>query len=209
MSPGWPARLEHGPVGLRPFRVRDATAWSDVRIRNEAWLAPWEGRPESQPYATWAERHSTAVFAAMLRSMRKEARAGRSLPFAITYDGRLAGQLTCNGVVRGAFDNAYVGYWVDGALAGRGILPTALAMVVDHCFGAVGLHRVEANVRPENAASRRVVEKLGFREEGLHQRYLYIDGGWRDHISYAVTREDVPDGMLRRWDETRNRSTHR
>jgi ribosomal-protein-alanine N-acetyltransferase len=82
-------------------------------------------------------------------------------------------------------------------------------MVVDHCFGAVGLHRVEANVRPENAASRRVVEKLGFREEGLHQRYLYIDGGWRDHISYAVTREDVPDGMLRRWDETRNRSTHR
>ena len=202
-SPGWPALLEDGRVGLRPWRMRDATAWSDVRIRNEEWLAPWEGRPESQPPATWAERHSGAVFAAMLRIMRKEAKAGRSLPFAITYDGRVAGQLTVNGIVRGAFDSAYVGYWVDGALAGRGVLPTALAMAVDHCFGAAGLHRVEANIRPENVASRRAVEKLGFRDEGLHERYLFIDGGWRDHICYAVTREEVPDGLLRRWHAVR------
>ena len=203
MPAGWPALLEDGRVGLRPFRVRDATAWSDIRIRNEKWLAPWEGRPESQAPATWAERHSGAVFAAMVRSMRKESRAGRSLPFAITYEGRLAGQLTVNGVVRGAFDSAYAGYWVDGALAGRGILPTALAMAVDHCFGPVGLHRVEANIRPENTASRRAVEKLGFRDEGLHERYLFIDEDWRDHICYAVTREEVPEGMLRRWHAVR------
>jgi len=201
---GWPLSLADGRVGLRPLRVRDATAWTDVRVRNEEWLSPWEGRPESQPYASWADRHNGAVFAAMLRNARKEARAGRSLPVAVTYDGRLAGQITASTVVRGAFDSCSVGYWVDSAVAGRGVLPTALAMLVDHLFGTVGLHRVEASIRPENTASRRVVEKLGFREEALHLRYLYIDGGWRDHLSFAVTREDVPDGLLRRWHAVRS-----
>jgi ribosomal-protein-alanine N-acetyltransferase len=198
-APGWPARLADGPVGLRPLRMRDALAWSEVRTANEAWLAPWEGRPESAPPANWADRHTPAVFATMLRMLRRESRAGRSLPFAITYEGQLAGQMTLAGVVRGAFDNAFAGYWVDGRLAGRGIAPTALALAVDHAFGPVGLHRVEANIRPENAASRRVVEKLGFRDEGLSERYLFIDGAWRDHRSYALTREDVPGGLLRRW----------
>jgi ribosomal-protein-alanine N-acetyltransferase len=203
MARGWPASLQDGRVGLRPLRMRDAPTWSEIRIRNERWLSPGEGRPESQPASTWAERHSPVVFTAMLRAIRKESRAGRSLPFAVTYDGRLAGQVTASNVVRGAFDSASVGYWVDGAVAGRGVLPTALAMVVDHCFTAVGLHRIEANIRPENAASRRVVEKLGFREEALHLRYLFIDGAWRDHLSFAVTREDVPEGMLRRWHAVR------
>ncbi|MDX6199003.1 MAG: [ribosomal protein S5]-alanine N-acetyltransferase [Actinomycetota bacterium] len=203
MARGWPVALQDGRVGLRPLRMRDAAAWSEVRTRNERWLSPWEGRPESQPATSWAERHSPVVFTAMLRNVRREARAGRTLPLAITYDGRLAGQLTASNVVRGAFDSASVGYWVDGALAGRGVLPTALAMLVDHCFQTAGLHRIEANIRPENTASRRVVEKLGFREEGLHLRYLFIDGGWRDHLSFAVTREDVPEGMQRRWHAAR------
>ena len=203
MARGWPVSLQDGRVGLRPLRMRDATAWSEIRIRNERWLSPWEGRPESQPPTSWAERHSPVVFTAMLRTVRREARAGRSLPLAVTYDGVLAGQVTASNVVRGAFDSVAVGYWVDGALAGRGILPTALAMVVDHCFDTVGLHRVEANIRPENTASRRVVEKLRFREEALHLRYLFIDGAWRDHVSFAVTREDVPEGMLRRWHAVR------
>jgi ribosomal-protein-alanine N-acetyltransferase len=203
MARGWPVSLADGRVGLRPLRMRDAAVWSELRIRNEQWLSPWEGRPESQPYATWAERHSPVVFTAMLRNIRKESRAGRTLPLAITYDGRLAGQVTASNVIRGAFDSTSVGYWVDSSVAGRGVLPTALALLVDHCFTAVGLHRVEANIRPENTASRRVVEKLGFREEALHLRYLYIDGAWRDHLSFAVTREDVPDGMLRRWHAVR------
>jgi ribosomal-protein-alanine N-acetyltransferase len=141
----------------------------------------------------------------MLRTLRRQARQGTALPFAVTLDGRLAGQLTVGNVVRGAFNSAYVGYWVDQNVAGQGVMPTALALAIDHCFGAVGLHRVEANVRPENTASRRVVEKLGFREEGLHQRYLAIDGAYRDHIGYALTVEDVPEGMVRRW---RSRQGH-
>jgi ribosomal-protein-alanine N-acetyltransferase len=75
-------------------------------------------------------------------------------------------------------------------------------MAVDHCFFVVGLHRIEASIRPENQASRRVVEKLGFREEGLRRRYLHIDGAWRDHLCYALTVEDVPGGLLARWRST-------
>jgi ribosomal-protein-alanine N-acetyltransferase len=189
---GWPASLAHEEVGVRPLRGRDAAAWVEVRQANEHWLAPWEGSPASAgpPTATWAERHTAAVFVAMLRQQRAEARAGRSLPFAVTHEGRLVGQVTVSGVVRGAFDSCHVGYWVDGRVAGRGVMPTALALVVDHCFRAVGLHRVEANARPDNTPSRRVLAKLGFREEAHHLRYLFIDGAWRDHVGYALTDDD-------------------
>lgn len=195
-APGWPAKLAHEDVELRPLRARDAAAWSEVRIRNEGWLAPWEGRPPSAPRASWRERHSPAVFTAMLRNHRREARAGRMLPWGVFVQGRLAGQVTVNSIVRGAFDCGFVGYWVDRRVAGRGVLPTALALALDHCFGPAGLHRVQADVRPENVASLRVVEKLGFRREGVHARYLYIDGDWRDHVSYALLREDAPRGVL-------------
>lgn len=203
MARGWPASLADGPVTLRPWRLRDAPAWTETRLRNEEWLAPWEGRPSSVPPAPWADWHTSAAFTAMVRRHRRDAKAGRSLPFAVCHEGRLAGQLTVSGVVRGAFDGCALGYWVDGALAGRGIMPTALALVVDHCFGAAGLHRVEANIRPENAASRRAVEKLGFREEGIRERLLFIDGAWRDHVCYALTKEDVPGSLLRTWHASR------
>lgn len=203
-SPGWPATLLHERVGVRPLRLRDATAWSELRIRNEGWLGPWEGYPPATAAPSWVERHSSSAFAAMLRVLRHEAKAGRTLPFAVTYDGDLAGQVTVSNVVRGAFQSASVGYWVDGRLAGRGVTPTALALVVDHCFGRAGLHRIEANVRPENAASLRVVEKLGFRLEGSHPRYLFIDGAWRDHLGFAVTAEEVPEGLLARWRAQQN-----
>jgi len=88
-------------------------------------------------------------------------------------------------------------------VAGRGRRPTAVARAVDHGFSTAGLHRIEVNVRPENVASRRVVEKLGFRDEGVRPRMLHIDGAWRDHISYALTVEDVPGGLLRRWRASR------
>ena len=195
---GWPAHLAHGSVEVRPLRARDGAAWSEVRTRNERWLSPWEGRPPSQRPLAWSTRNSPGVFAAMLRMQRREARAGRLLPFGVTVDGRLRGAVTVAGLTRGAYDGAHVGYWLDEQVAGRGLLPTALALVLDHCFGPVGLHRVEANVRPENAASLRVVRKLGFAEEGLHRRYLFIDEAWRDHLAFALLAEDVPGGLLRR-----------
>ena len=179
------------------MRARDLRAWCEVRTRNERWLAPWEGRPPGSPPASWRDRNNPGVFSAMLRMQRKEARAGRQLPFAVVVAGALRGAVTVAGVTRGAFDSAHVGYWVDEAVAGRGVTPTALALVLDHCFGPVGLHRVEANVRPENAASLRVVGKLGFTQEALHRRFLFIDGAWRDHLGFALLAEDVRGGVLR------------
>jgi [ribosomal protein S5]-alanine N-acetyltransferase len=134
----------------------------------------------------------------MVRALTAEARAGRLMPFVLTYRGELVGQLTVGGITWGSLRSAHIGYWVDERVAGRGITPTAVAMATDHLF-AIGLHRVEINIRPENAASLRVVEKLGFREEGLRPRFLHIDGGWRDHVSFALTREEVVGGLLPRW----------
>lgn len=196
-------------MGVRPLRLRDGASWAEVRTRNEDWLVRWEATPPGfeNPRSSWRDRQSVGIYTAMLRSLRRQARDGTAMPFAITYEGRFAGQLTVGNVVRGAFNSAYVGYWVDQAVAGRGVMPTALSLVVDHCFGPGRLHRIEANIRPENSASRRVVEKLGFREEGLHRRYLAIDGAYRDHIGYAVTHEDVPEGMVRRWHRIRSENT--
>ena len=120
------------------------------------------------------------------------------MPFVITYDAALVGQLTVGGITWGSLRSAYIGYWIDQSVAGRGIMPTAVAMATDHCF-AIGLHRVEINIRPENVASRRVVEKLGFRYEGLRRRYIHINGDWRDHYAFALVREEVPEGVLQRW----------
>lgn len=203
MSRAWPATLRDGELELRPYRMRDAAAWSESRLANEAWLRPWEPTTSG----TWAERSSVTTFTTMVRALRRQARQGTTYAFAMTYRGRYVGQVTAGNIWRASLGSCFLGYWVDGRYAGQGIAPTAVALVTDHCFTNGGLHRVEANVRPENAASRRVLEKLGFREEGLRERYLYIDGGWRDHVSYALTIEDVPGGLLRRWHATRDRST--
>jgi [ribosomal protein S5]-alanine N-acetyltransferase len=197
---GWPVALTESnllsaAVGLRPIRVKDATAWRDSRVRNAGWLRPWEPtNPETPLYRT-----TLGPYVAMARTMRREARQGLTLPWVVTYDGRFAGQLTVGGIVWGSARSAQVGYWVDEAYAGHGVTPTALAMAIDHCFFGVGLHRIEATIRPENRASRRVVEKLGFREEGIRRRSLHIDGAWRDHVCYALTVEDVQGGLLARW----------
>jgi ribosomal-protein-alanine N-acetyltransferase len=92
---------------------------------------------------------------------------------------------------------------VDQRLAGRGIIPTAVALAVDYCFRSMGLHRIEIAIRPENVRSLRVVAKLGFRSEGLRPRYLHIDGDWRDHLVFALNAEEVPEGLLPRWDNLR------
>jgi [ribosomal protein S5]-alanine N-acetyltransferase len=197
---GWPVTLTEpslldAPVTLRPVRAKDAAAWRDTRVRNASWLRPWEPtNPETPLY-----RSSLGPYVTMARTMRREARQGVTLPWVLIYDGRFAGQLTVGGIVWGSARSAQVGYWIDEAYAGRGVIPTALAMAIDHCFFVVGLHRLEATIRPENQASRRVVEKLGFREEGIRRRSLHIDGAWRDHICYALTVEDVQAGLMPRW----------
>lgn len=190
VHPGWPAVLVAGPVTLRPLRRRDGGAWSRSRLANAEWLARWE--PTSTQ--SWESRNSVAEFHRTLSRLRSAARIGTMLPFAVVYGDRLVGQLNVSNVVRGALRSCSVGYWIDSAVAGRGITPTALALTIDHCLTEARLHRVEVNIRPENQASIRVVEKLGLRQEGYHERFLDIDGGWRDHLSFAITTEEIQSG---------------
>jgi ribosomal-protein-alanine N-acetyltransferase len=126
-----------------------------------------------------------------VRHYNKEARAGRMLPFVIRTDRRLVGQMHLFGMAWGSLLSCAAGYWVAQEEAGRGIAPTALACAADYAMGELGLHRVEVNIRPENVASLAVVRKLGFRDEGLRVRYLHINGAWRDHRTFALTREDL------------------
>jgi [ribosomal protein S5]-alanine N-acetyltransferase len=185
--PGWPATPAVGAVELRPPKLRDARVWSEIRLRNHEWLEPWE---PSSPMS-WDERNAVGAWPALHSALKASGRKGTMLPFMIVYGGRLVGQINVSNVVHGALRSCTVGYWVDGAVAGRNITPTALALVIDHCFGPVGLHRVEVDIRPENAASLRVVEKLGLRREGFYERFLDIDGAWRDHLAFAVTVEEL------------------
>ncbi|MFT7024734.1 MAG: ribosomal-protein-alanine N-acetyltransferase [Rhodococcus sp. (in: high G+C Gram-positive bacteria)] len=110
---------------------------------------------------------------------------------AIEVDGDFCGQITVGNIVRGALRSAWIGYWVSKELNGRGVATAALALGLDHCFGPVGLHRVEATVRPENLASQAVLRHVGFREEGLLKDYLDVNGTWRDHLLVAMTSNEV------------------
>jgi len=194
---GWPVVLEDGDVRLRPLRRRDAKTWLGLRAVNANWLERWEASspvPVDGPAPTFGE---------FVRMLSAQARRGTALPFAVDHEGRLVGQLTVSSISYGSLRSASIGYWVSQHVAGRGVIPTAVALATDHCFGTLGLHRVEVNIRPENRPSLRVVEKLGFRDEGLRERYLHIAGEWCDHRTFALTAEELPGGLLARWHATR------
>jgi [ribosomal protein S5]-alanine N-acetyltransferase len=176
-----------GTVRLRPIRMRDGAQWSKIRLADRANLEPWEPTTD----VDWVRRHTISSWASLCSGLRAEARKGRMLPFTIELDDEFCGQLTVGNVTHGALRSAWIGYWVASSAAGGGVATGALALGLDHCFGPVRLHRVEATVRPENAASRRVLAKVGFREEGLLHRYLDVDGAWRDHLLLAITIEEL------------------
>lgn len=181
----WPVTLAHGAVKLRPATLRDRSAWRAVRLRNEAWLSPWEPTAEGD----WRARHSSLSYLRMRRDSRIAARERHVMPFVIEYAGALVGQLSLGPVHWGPVRSSEIGYWVDRARAGQGIAPVAVALAVRHAFDS-GLHRVQAAIAPENAASIRVAEKVGMRQEGLLRGYLHIGGAWRDHICFALTADD-------------------
>ncbi|MFC9433780.1 GNAT family N-acetyltransferase [Nocardia sp. NPDC057030] len=190
--PGWPARLgpirvSAGEVTLRPVRLRDAAAWSRIRLQDRAHLEPWE--PTGR--GAWEARNHASNWPSLWSSLKAEARRGAMIPLVIEVDGAFSGQLTVGNIVRGALRSGWIGYWVAKELSGQGVATAALALGLDHCFGPIGLHRVEATVRPENLASQAVLRNVGFREEGLLRRYLDVDGAWRDHLLVGITVEEL------------------
>ena len=187
-----PVVLKGRRVTLRPLTVADFSQWHEVRTRCDGWLVKWEpSRPPGAPDVI----ESRAGFAARCRARDRERQLGAGYGFGIFVDGVFAGEINLNSVQRGPFQNAYVGYWIDEACAGEGLVPESVVVVCRHAFEDLALHRLQVAIIPRNSASRRVMAKLDFREEGVAERYLEINGTWEDHVRYAITAEE--------WDERR------
>jgi [ribosomal protein S5]-alanine N-acetyltransferase len=187
--------LSDGEVAIRPIRLRDARVLEQELASNRHWLKQWEATNPTGPMGFDTR--------ASIRSLLSSARNGSGLPFAIEYQGHFAGQLNVSSIAYGSLSSATIGYWVAERFAGKNVTPTAVALATDHVFFSLGLHRMEICIRPENEPSLRVVEKLGFRYEGLRRRFIHINGDWRDHFCFALTVEELPLGVLRRWREGR------
>ena len=193
MAPGpLPTQLRGKRVLLRPLVLGDFAAWGEVRQRNRNWLLKWEPKPPpGQPDDT----ESKPAFNARCGAREREWQLGTGYGFGIFVggagaQGTLAGEINLSGVQRGPFQNTYVGYWIDEAQAGNGYVPESLVTVARFAFEDLRLHRLQVAIIPRNTASRRVVEKLELRDEGIAVRYLAINGRWEDHIRYALTAEE-------------------
>jgi len=187
--------LREGSVTLRPVRLRDAKMLEKELLDNRSWLRKWEA---TNPYAPMSFDSRASI-----RGLLAHSRSGNGLPFLVEYDGELAGQLNVSSISWGSLSSASIGYWVSERFAGKSVTPTAVALATDYCFYQLGLHRMEICIRPENAASLRVVEKLGFRYEGLRRRFIHINGDWRDHFCFGLVAEELDQGVLRRWKDAR------
>ena len=186
--------LEHRLVTARGVRLRDSRALDKALGSNRAWLEPWEA-------TTPLIRPGTLDTKSSIRGLLKAAKEGTALPLVLLHDHDVVGQLNVSHITYGSLSSATLGYWVVEKVAGRGITPVAVAMVTDYLFFEKGLHRMEVCIRPENTASLRVVEKLGFRYEGFRRRYIHIDGKWADHFCFALVVEEVPTGVLARYEK--------
>jgi ribosomal-protein-alanine N-acetyltransferase len=174
-------------IVLRQLQPSDFEQWRDVRRRNVDWLTKWEpSRPPRAPDVV----EDRSAFALRCHAREREWQLGTGYGFGIFVDGVFAGEINLNAVQRGPFQNAYVGYWIDEAQAGHGYVPEAVVVVARFAFEDQSLHRIQISIVPRNMPSRRVVEKLGVRAEGIAERYLEIDGVWEDHIRYAMTSDE-------------------
>jgi ribosomal-protein-alanine N-acetyltransferase len=165
----------------------DFPAWREVRRRNEEWLTKWE--PSRLPGSPDVVEDREA-FAVRCSARQRERQLGAGYGFGVFVGGVFAGEINLTSVQRGPFQSAYVGYWIDEAQAGCGYTPEALIVLARFAFQELRLHRIQIAIIPRNRASRRVVEKLKIRDEGVALQYLEINGAWEDHVRYAITSEE-------------------
>lgn len=188
-------RLSHPafPITLRPLTLDDEEEWNEVRWRNNDWLAPWEsGDPMHGGFITFNQ---------WIQRQRRNEQHGVGALFAIEYQMRIVGQISLGAISYGSMRTGVVGYWVDQCYAGHGFAPMAVALLADWAltdpFGPV-LHRLEIAILPDNARSLAVVRKVGAHHEGLRERYMYVNGQWRDHVTFALLAEDAGQGFANR-----------
>jgi len=186
-------------VLLRSLESGDFQKWQEVRRRNAEWLTRWE--PRRLP-GTADVVEDAQAFRVRCSARQRDRQLGTGYGLGMFVDGEFAGEINVNSVQRGPFQSCYIGYWIDQAKAGNGYTPEGVVVVMRYAFEELHLHRVQAAIVPRNTASRRVVEKLELREEGLAERYLEIDGVWEDHIRYAMTSEEWAercDDLISEW----------
>jgi ribosomal-protein-alanine N-acetyltransferase len=172
---------------LRPLVANDFPAWREVRRRNVDWLTKWEAaRVPGAPDVV----EDRGAFEARCSARQRERMLGTGFGFGLFVGGEFAGEINLNSIQRGPFQNAYVGYWIDEKQAGNCYMSEAVVLVCRFAFEELNLHRVQIAIIPRNHNSRRVMEKVGFRSEGVALRYLEINGVWEDHVRYAITAEE-------------------
>ena len=182
-----PIVLEGRRVALRPLAAEDFDAWREVRRRCADWLLKWEpARIDGYPDPVEDRR----AFVARCGARERERQLGSGYGFGVFVGERFAGEMNLSGIQRGPFQNGFLGYWIDEALAGHSYTPEAAAVLIRFAFEEIGLHRIQVSIIPRNAPSRRVAAKLLLREEGIAERFLEINGVWEDHVCYAVTIEE-------------------
>ncbi len=179
-----PVRLETERIILRLPAHSDYNAWTALRIQSRDFLTPWE--------PVWSPDHlSRKSFTNRVYWAARASKAGTALPlFLLRRDGVLVGAITLDNIRRGPAQTGTIGYWIGQPFARQGYMREAIGAVVHHAFTELDLSRVEAACLPENAASRGVLEKSGFKYEGVAQSYLQINGRWRNHVLYANLRSD-------------------
>jgi [ribosomal protein S5]-alanine N-acetyltransferase len=170
---------------LRLPEHSDFRAWAALRAVSADFLRPWE--------PSWSDDHLTRrAFTLRVHWAKRVAAQGSALPLFLfrQQDGALIGAITLDHIRRGPAQAGTIGYWVGQPFARQGYMGEAIRAVVHHGFSDMDLSRIEAACLPENAASRGVLEKAGFKYEGVAQAYLQIDGRWRNHVLYANLRGD-------------------
>ena len=177
-------RLDTERMVLRPPAHGDFNAWVALRVESRDFLTPWE--------PLWAADHlSKRSFTNRVYWAARAARKGTALPlFLLRRDGVLLGAITLDNIRRGPAQSGTIGYWIGAPFARQGYMREAIAALAHHAFTVLDLSRIEAACLPENAASRGVLERAGFKYEGVAQSYLQINGRWRNHVLYANLRSD-------------------
>ncbi len=180
-------RLERNRVYLRFPVQRDWRNWAALRAESRDFLAPWE--------PTWAyDALTRGAFRRRLKTYKAEMRQGVTYSFLIfrRIDDVLLGGITLSNLRRGVAQSATLGYWIGSPHCNRGYMTDSLAAILEFAFSRIGLHRIEAACLPANEASRRLLLRSGFREEGYAREYLRISGRWQDHQLFAILRDNLP-----------------
>jgi [ribosomal protein S5]-alanine N-acetyltransferase len=187
-APSLSTRIVTDRLVLRPPRTNDVPEMRRALRSNAVHLRPWSVAP-----GPGEDPASLAAVSRMVLQHRREWKRGQTFVLVVApreEDRRVIGRIALGGVLRGAFQNAYLGYWVDQQHQGRGLMTEAVQATTAFAFSAAGLHRVQAAVMPRNTGSLRVLEKAGYRREGVAERYLCIAGRWEDHVLFAITAEE-------------------